>query len=90
MSVQPGPQISGPTIGSGMTVEVVNGADRIGSTTDGGHQTDLFEPTRRCGRCRLDFPIGADVDPMELRDWWACAACTEALLPTRVPDRSPT
>jgi hypothetical protein len=66
----------GPPITTGVTAIATLSADLIGST-------------RTCGRCRLEFPIGADVHPMELRDWWACAPCTEALLPTR-GHRSPT
>jgi hypothetical protein len=72
MSIHPGPPVSGPRT-----------ADQIGSTTDGGRETDLFGSTRRCGRCIRDFPVGAEVDPMELRDWWVCPACVESLMPSR-------
>jgi hypothetical protein len=44
---------------------------------------DDMAPTRQCGRCRLRFPVPTGTDPMELRDWWACPNCSEALLPGR-------
>ena len=84
MSVQPGPPVT-----AGVTASAPFAPDHVGPATDGGIHTDVVGSTRTCGRCRLGFPIGADVHPMELRDWWACAACTEALLPTR-RHRSPT
>jgi hypothetical protein len=39
--------------------------------------------TRQCGRCRAHFAVPAGTHPFELRDWWACAACSGALLPSR-------
>jgi hypothetical protein len=39
--------------------------------------------TRQCGRCRAHFAMPAGTHPFELRDWWACAACSGALLPSR-------
>ena len=83
MSVHPGPPISAPPPAAVDTATALSAADRIGSTTVGGRHTDVFGSSRTCGRCRLDFPIGTDVHPMELRDWWVCTDCTEALMPTR-------
>jgi hypothetical protein len=45
---------------------------------------------RRCGRCRRRFPVDPSAHPMELRDWWTCPACSDALMPGRHrSDRSP-
>jgi len=58
--------------------------DDAAATRDGtGHP-----PTRQCGRCRLHFPIAAETHPMELRDWWACSSCEDALIPRQ--RRGPT
>lgn len=56
-------------------------ADTAGTIGTADHTYDDVAPTRRCGRCRIAFPIPADTHPMELRDWWACPNCSEALLP---------
>jgi len=53
-------------------------------TTEASDQTAA---TRRCGRCRADFPIDSDEFPAGLDEWWACPACDETLLPGR---RRPT
>ena len=82
MSVHPGPPISAPPVTAVEPATALSAADRIGPTSAGGRHTDVVGSNRTCGRCRLEFPIGADVHPMELRDWWACTACTEALMPT--------
>lgn len=63
-------------------------ATTIDTTTGAEHILDDETPTRRCGRCILRFPIPADTHPMELRDWWICPNCSEALLPGR--QRTPT
>jgi len=63
-------------------------ADTADTATDVERTPDDVAPTRRCGRCRLRFPIPADADPMELRDWWACPKCSAALLPGQ--QRTPT
>jgi hypothetical protein len=58
-------------------------------TTKNAERTpDDVAATRRCGRCRLRFPIPDDTHPMELRDWWVCPNCSETLLPGR--QRTPT
>lgn len=59
---------------SGHTIDTATGADGF---------LDDVTPTRQCGRCRLHFPVPADTHPMELRDWWTCSNCSEALLPAR-------
>ena len=58
------------------------------TATDVERTLDDVTPTRQCGRCRLRFPIPADTDSMELRDWWVCPNCSETLLPGRL--RTPT
>ena len=63
-------------------------ANPIDTTTGAEHIPDDEAPTRRCGRCILRFPIPTDAHPMELRDWWICPNCSEALLPGR--QRTPT
>ena len=62
---------------------MTNAADTTDTTTNPEPNPDDVAPTRQCGRCRLRFPIPADTQPMELRDWWACPHCSEALLPGR-------
>jgi hypothetical protein len=69
-----------------VTANTIDTADTNGTATDGS--LDDVAPTRQCGRCRLHFPIPADTHPMELRDWWTCPTCSEALLPGR--QRTPT
>lgn len=44
---------------------------------------DDHATTRQCGRCRAHFAVPSGTHPFELRDWWACASCSEALLPVR-------
>jgi hypothetical protein len=63
-------------------------ANTIATATASERTPDDMTPTRQCGRCRLRFPIPADTDPMELRDWWACPNCSTTLLPGR--QRTPT
>jgi hypothetical protein len=57
----------------------------IDTGTSAPRVPDDVPPTRQCGRCRAHFPIDADTHPMELRDWWACPNCVDALLPGRRP-----
>lgn len=41
---------------------------------------------RQCGRCRRFFTVADGAPPIGESRWWACAPCTESLLPTsRVP-----
>jgi hypothetical protein len=87
MSVHPGPLTSGPPPVTDdiapVTASLAAAADQVGSTSGGGRESDEIGSVRTCGRCRQDFPTGADVHPMELRDWWACPTCVDALMPTR-------
>lgn len=87
MTVHPGPPTSGPPLIDVELGTAPSAADQIASTTGGGRHPDVIGSSRTCGRCRREFPIGSDVHPMELSDWWVCATCTDALLPTR--HRSP-
>ena len=48
-----------------------------------GRPSTVELPTRQCGRCRQRFAIEAGTHPMELREWWACPACADKLLPNR-------
>jgi hypothetical protein len=88
MSTSPTPQISGPIRPSGASGGGAPSADPLVSPATGGRHTDVLDAARRCGRCRREFPIGSDVHPMELHDWWVCPSCTDALMPTR-RDRNP-
>lgn len=36
--------------------------------------------SRRCGRCRRDFPGDANLDDEAQRAWWLCPPCRIALL----------
>jgi hypothetical protein len=39
--------------------------------------------SRRCGRCRQEFPLDPDTDPLTVVDWWVCGPCHAILLPNR-------
>jgi hypothetical protein len=36
--------------------------------------------TRRCSRCRLDFPIDREAAPGQRAEWWLCAPCHDKLI----------
>src|SRR5690606_42058623 len=38
------------------------------------------QPSRRCGRCRNEFPLEPGADPRTASDWWACGPCHAVLL----------
>ena len=40
--------------------------------------------THQCGRCRRSFPDEPDDHAGAPGDWWVCAPCREAILPSRV------
>lgn len=40
-------------------------------------------PLRQCGRCRLFFPTPGDLNPAEMKEWWACDECTTHIPPSR-------
>ena len=52
-------------------------SDVARSTNDDEH----VPSTRPCGRCRRTFPAPADIHPSELAGWWACPACSAAIIP---------
>lgn len=37
-------------------------------------------PSRKCGRCRADFPADPLRHPVAIADWWICDDCREVLL----------
>jgi hypothetical protein len=45
-------------------------------------ETNELEPvaTRKCGRCRQEFPTDPLAVPGVVLDWWLCPPCYETLL----------
>ena len=61
------------------TPDAGNADARTDSGTGG--ETPPGASLRQCGRCRLHFPVPADIHPSELAGWWACPACSAAIIP---------